>query len=250
MIFVTQRRSGESRHVDRVRFKKALLEARMALADDRPAPASRHLARARTLVRDPGSTEQWSEHVEQLQLVAARLALAEGCWDEVQALAGGVSRSAMLARRWYHWVEAEALATEYLLATGQLDTAEEVLRKVLAFAADESLWRPFFYIGPRLREHVAALGRAGVAPAVALDTVLSATAGSRPAPKCDPLHARETQILSLVAEGVKNREIGERLFLSEETVKWYLKSLYRKLEVGNRTAAVARARELGLLEPA
>ena len=55
------------------------------------------------------------------------------------------------------------------------------------------------------------------------------------------------QILRLISEGLRNREIGQRLFLSEETVKWYLKRLYCKLDVRTRTEAIASARKLGLL---
>lgn len=63
----------------------------------------------------------------------------------------------------------------------------------------------------------------------------------------DGLHHREVQILRLVSEGLRNREIGERLRISEDTVKWYLKRLFAKLYVTTRTSAVARGRELGLL---
>ncbi len=44
-----------------------------------------------------------------------------------------------------------------------------------------------------------------------------------------------------------NNEIGERRYLSTETVKWYLKEVNSKLATHNRTEAVARARELGLI---
>ena len=50
-----------------------------------------------------------------------------------------------------------------------------------------------------------------------------------------------------MAAGLRNRDIGDRLFLSEETVKWYLKRVYEALGVGNRTHALARARELKLM---
>lgn len=62
------------------------------------------------------------------------------------------------------------------------------------------------------------------------------------------LQEREIQILDLVADGMRNRDIGERLFLSEETVKWYLKHLYRKLGVRSRMQAVQQARAQGLLD--
>jgi DNA-binding CsgD family transcriptional regulator/tetratricopeptide (TPR) repeat protein len=58
---------------------------------------------------------------------------------------------------------------------------------------------------------------------------------------------RELEILRLVAEGHSNREIAQQHVLALSTVKWYVKQLYNKLGVNNRTQAAARARELHLL---
>ena len=63
----------------------------------------------------------------------------------------------------------------------------------------------------------------------------------------EPLSERELEVLQLVAEGLSNREIGERLFLALSTVKRHNGNIYGKLQVQRRTEAVARARELGLL---
>ncbi len=63
----------------------------------------------------------------------------------------------------------------------------------------------------------------------------------------EPLSARELQVLQLIAQGLSNREIGERLFLALSTVKGHSRIIFDKLQVRNRTEAVARARELGLL---
>ncbi len=64
----------------------------------------------------------------------------------------------------------------------------------------------------------------------------------------DPLSDREFEILALLAEGLSNQEIAEKLYISSETVKWYNKQLYGKLGVHSRSQAVAMAREHGLLE--
>lgn len=61
------------------------------------------------------------------------------------------------------------------------------------------------------------------------------------------LTARELQVLELVAEGLSNRQIGKRLFLSETTIKTHLVHIYAKLEVDSRTAAVAAATRRGLI---
>ena len=61
------------------------------------------------------------------------------------------------------------------------------------------------------------------------------------------LGPREREVLELMASGATNREIAGSLHLSPNTVKEHTSSLYRKLEVRNRTAAVQRAQRLGLL---
>ncbi len=63
----------------------------------------------------------------------------------------------------------------------------------------------------------------------------------------EPLSQRELEILQLIAQGLSNDEIGERLFLALSTVKGHNRNIYDKLQVKSRTEAVARARELGLL---
>lgn len=57
---------------------------------------------------------------------------------------------------------------------------------------------------------------------------------------------REREILTMVAGGLRNREIGERLGLTEGTVKWYLQQIYDKLGVRRRSQAALRAKRLGL----
>jgi LuxR family maltose regulon positive regulatory protein len=66
-------------------------------------------------------------------------------------------------------------------------------------------------------------------------------------PLIDPLSQRELKILQLIAQGLSNREIGERLFLALDTIKGHNRKIFDKLQVQSRTEAIARARELGLL---
>jgi ATP/maltotriose-dependent transcriptional regulator MalT len=61
------------------------------------------------------------------------------------------------------------------------------------------------------------------------------------------LSPRETDVLELVAQGLRNAQIAQRLVISDKTVKTHLQHIYDKLDVGSRTEAVARARERGLL---
>lgn len=64
----------------------------------------------------------------------------------------------------------------------------------------------------------------------------------------EPLTDREEAVLELIAAGLTNREIAEKLVISPETVKKHAGNIYGKLGVGSRTEAAARARELDLLD--
>jgi ATP/maltotriose-dependent transcriptional regulator MalT len=59
--------------------------------------------------------------------------------------------------------------------------------------------------------------------------------------------ARELEILSAMAAGLSNREIAEKLFVSENTVKTHAARLFDKLSASRRTQAVQRAKEAGLI---
>jgi DNA-binding CsgD family transcriptional regulator len=61
------------------------------------------------------------------------------------------------------------------------------------------------------------------------------------------LTPREHEILGLIAEGLSNREIGERLFVSENTVKTHSSRVFDKLGVNRRVQAVQKGKELGLI---
>ncbi len=63
----------------------------------------------------------------------------------------------------------------------------------------------------------------------------------------DDLTPREMDVLRLLAQGLPNRKIGERLHINERTVKYHVAAILAKLEAANRTEAVMRAIERGLV---
>jgi LuxR family maltose regulon positive regulatory protein len=79
------------------------------------------------------------------------------------------------------------------------------------------------------------------------EAITHSTTADRKSEMVEPLSQRELEVLRLIAQGLSNREIGERLFLALSTVKGHARIIFDKLQVQNRTEAVARARELGLL---
>ena len=87
----------------------------------------------------------------------------------------------------------------------------------------------------------AAVGRTTLAPAVA-DRLMN-----RLRDPSTTLTPRETEVLTLVAEGLSNHAVGVHLHLTEGTVKSHLARIYTKLGVDSRTAAIATATQLGLI---
>ncbi len=113
----------------------------------------------------------------------------------------------------------EAGATGYLLKDAP---REELLKAVRAASRGEAVLSPT--VGTRLLDQVRQPGR-------------------------ETVSERELEVLQLVAAGSTNREIAERLFISEATVKTHLLHIYAKLGVNDRAAAVGAGFERGLLTP-
>ena len=120
------------------------------------------------------------------------------------------------------------------------DTDRDIVRAVEAGASGYLLKdaAPADIVGAVVR---AAGGETVLAPALAQRVVARM---SRPRPE---LSAREVEIVAAVARGLGNGEIARTLVISEATVKTHLVHVFTKLDVDSRTAAVARAREEGLI---
>ncbi len=104
--------------------------------------------------------------------------------------------------------------------------------------------------------HKVMAGGVLIEPSVAAKVVaeLARLSSASPPPRAagagglpEPLSAREHEILTLVAEGLTNREIAGRLFLADGTVRNYVTAILDKIGARDRTQAALRARELGVL---
>jgi DNA-binding NarL/FixJ family response regulator len=149
------------------------------------------------------------------------------------------SRAATLAR--IGEVRATLPEAKIVLLAARMETAW--LTEAVAAGADAALAKTF-----RL-ETIGVLVRELVAGNVfhAFDTP---TPTLRPVPDPDipPLTRRELEVLRLVAAGAPNNRIAAQLWITEQTVKFHLSKVYRKLGVSNRTEASHRAHVHGLLE--
>jgi LuxR family maltose regulon positive regulatory protein len=151
----------------------------------------------------------------------------------------------------------QALAHE---AQGDGPAALAPLERALMLAEPEGYVRVFVDGGPSMEQLLLEAAARGIMPdyTARLLTVFEAEEQkgederhlppALPAKRLiEPLSDRELEVLRLIARGLSNREISERLFLAVITVKGHNRNIFRKLEVRRRTEAVARARELGLL---
>jgi LuxR family maltose regulon positive regulatory protein len=145
-------------------------------------------------------------------------------------------------------------------ANGEKDEGLRSLGEALALAEPNGFVRTFIDEGSPMAGLLAEAAARGIMPdyaAALLDALQDALQAGKqcdkepsPAaggPLVDALTRRELEVLQLVAQGLSNEEIGERLFLSLSTVKGHNRKIFDKLQVQRRTEAVARARELRLL---
>ena len=98
--------------------------------------------------------------------------------------------------------------------------------------------------------HTVAEGQALLSPAVTKRVIAQFTRLPRPSPppQLDELTERERDVFRLVARGLSNAEIGNRLFISETTVKTHVTHILSKLELRDRVQAIVLAHEAGLME--
>ncbi len=142
----------------------------------------------------------------------------------------------------------EALAYE---AQGDLPCAIEALEHALKLAEPEGYVRIFADEGTSMARLLSEANAQGLMPEYVgkLLTAFGETERKTPPnqPLVEPLSEREREILSLIANGLKNKEIAERMVISLNTVLYHTKNIYNKLGVNKRTQAVLKAQELNLL---
>jgi LuxR family maltose regulon positive regulatory protein len=208
-------------------------------------------------------------HMEYLTL--ARVLIAQGredssgrLLDDALGLLDRLLRAAEDGGRMGSVIEILALRALVVHKRGDTSEALVVLERALTLAESESFVRTFVDEGDpmftllrkvperrqNLRQHDLLLY---VRRLLAAFDSPNTTAGPPPPvgharvptqPFIEPLTTREREVLELITEGLSNQEIAAQLFIATSTVKGYIHSIFRKLEVNSRTKAVARAREL------
>jgi LuxR family maltose regulon positive regulatory protein len=142
-------------------------------------------------------------------------------------------------------------------ANDDIPSALMSLERALRLAEPEGYVRVFVEEGKPMAQLLSAANSQGIMPdytgkllaAIEARAQMSEDESRPPSdqPLVEPLSERELEVLELIAQGLSNREISERLFLAMSTVKAHNRKIFSKLGVQRRTEAVARARALGLL---
>jgi LuxR family maltose regulon positive regulatory protein len=146
-----------------------------------------------------------------------------------------------------------------LYAQGETTSAITTLKRALVFSEPENYIRSFLDLGKPMEElllwSLESQSMSEPHLRVYVSKLLSQFGPDFPIKSSqptgntiiEPLTERELDVLRLIAKGLSNQEISERLFLALSTIKGHNRIIFEKLQVQRRTEAVARARELGLL---
>ena len=187
-----------------------------------------------------------AEAVADTMAVGPARALAEAAILLAQRRYGEVHQALRHRHGWQMRDEVDARILCAMASTG--DEADEHIRVALELSAPAGLVQPFLDRGDdldrllrRAPEHLRGFVAAAQPPLPERDRVVP--------PMVEPLTNRELELLHLLPTHLSNAAMGERLYVSVNTVKTNLRAVYRKLGTTSRAETVVRARRLGLLPP-
>jgi LuxR family maltose regulon positive regulatory protein len=188
-----------------------------------------------------------------LPLCRAQICLAQGDAPAALAILENSHQHAQ-AQTWTNeWLSIAVLQAAALHMRGKRDEAIQRLGEVLKLAEPEGFIRLFVDLGSPMKSLLAEAAAHGQMPIyvgklrAAFEAEPQPIEGDHSDSPVEPLSQRELEVLRLIAQGLSNNEIGERLFLALDTVKGHNRKIFEKLQVQRRTEAVAIARKLGLL---
>jgi DNA-binding CsgD family transcriptional regulator len=152
-------------------------------------------------------------------------------------------------------LQALAIQAASLAGCGAMNEALIVLEEAFEAAGDEPFIRVFLDLGPPMKALLERLAKStGARNGGAVRERTMELLGSFGGPPAGPGRAaallispREAEVLAILAEGLSNKEIAGKLFVSEATVKTHVYHIAAKLEARNRGSIVVKARALGLL---
>jgi LuxR family transcriptional regulator, maltose regulon positive regulatory protein len=218
--------------------------------------ASDHLSEAVSMLAQSGIAVgvQVEHATDEIQLAYVRTLLRRGNVADLNEgikLAARILDLAESGQRNNTSIQALLLEALMYEALAEAKSASALMERALTLAEPEGYIRVFVDEGAGVASILQRLAKTEY-----VCTLLAAfPALERPTPKprpadglIEPLSERESDVLRLLARGLKYAEIAEQLFVSVNTVRFHIKSLYGKLSVDKQAKAIERAREMGLIE--
>ena len=255
----------EAGHVNRIEgpyslgnFRLAVQRARLNLLAGQPAEVTRWAHQVETAFASQGSEMSMPASIhETIQTMRARACLAQGDAKKALAILDPLLAPAEAAGAMLSVIEVSLLQALGWQALGDMPAALGSIERALTLAEPENHVRLFRDEGPAMARLLYQAIERSIQPDYAgrlLATFPESSAAPAPDRRSlsptsivEPLSAREHEILQLIAEGMTNKEIAQRLVLTVGTVKVHAHNIYGKLGVNGRTQAIAKARGIGLL---
>jgi LuxR family maltose regulon positive regulatory protein len=181
-----------------------------------------------------------------------RVFLATEKYDQVLELTRMLQDTAEATGRIGSLIETFVLQALAFQVKNDFPQALTSLERALTLAQPEGYIRVFVHEGALMADLLRRAGTQGieaqfVAKLLSKFDQIAESPDAAVQPLIEPLSKRELEVLQLLADGLSNLEIADKLVITIGTVKAHTASIYRKLNVNSRTQAAARARELGLL---
>lgn len=224
-------------------------EARFALLRGDLQVAQRWLDEAGVSVDDHPTDNDSAE-----QIMLARLLLAQNQHTQALAYLERLLYQAEADGRSAKVIETLNLQALVYDALGEADQAHTALERSLRLAQPGGFVRVFLdedeHLVTLLRQIATGTGESAAFARTILTSSqqpLSVLGRSLTGDLVESLTERELEVLQLIASGLSNQEIADRLVLAKSTVKKHIENIFGKLFVNNRTHAVSRAQELGLI---
>jgi len=194
---------------------------------------------------------------ERDEITIARILIAEGKLEPALCSLDELTKAAEAGKRYGHLIEIHNLQALALQARGHVSQALKLLERSLALSEPEKYVRMYLDENEPMQELLQAYIRSpsNLTHKSYVRKLLAAFTGFgqailpevRKNDLIEPLTSRELEVLQLLAEGFSNRQIAEKLVLSEGTIKFHVHHVLEKLQAHTRSEAIAKSRKQNLL---
>jgi ATP/maltotriose-dependent transcriptional regulator MalT len=255
-----------SRHGERARRLIRLVRAKLSLQSQEEVRGADLGVELEAISEEAGAEGHSRSLTETARIALARFQALHGRPRKAISLVQPILGAARRQGRLRAWAESAMIHAGALARLDETERAARIAWQtaeiVVGGGMGATIWDEVVLLAPIMDDLVARAavdGRGEARGAAAIILALATRAGRRPMegqgaphPVAKPSPAirytdMERRILLLVAQGLSNLHVAERLLIRESTVKWHMHNIFGKLDVRSRTAALAESRRMGLI---